>query len=302
MKLLYFTQDGGHRNNSNAIQRMCSVSNIEYEETRDINRVYRDDYNILIAIQGFVDPSMLPAHIKIIYGPQFWVFPSGPVVGPLRDELTGRAAFNCLSPWVKEFWLETVDSFVCPIEPFPYAVDVNRFVPQPSIEKIYDCLIYVKDRHADIVFNIVNILNLLNISCRIIKYGAYKEDEYIQALHQSKFMIVLDSTESQGFALQEAMSCGVPLLVFDVVSMKESFNNGRFDFTEYPHLKMLGTSVPYWSDQCGIRTCETERAEEYIKCMLQNYDKYNPREYIVNNLSEKPCMNRILSYFGYPLV
>ncbi len=297
MKLIYFTSCGGHQKNRDAIQRMCAVSGIEYEQSNDYNRIRRDDYDILMAIQRFVDPSTIPEKVKIIYGPQFWIFPEGPIIGPMRDELKGRVAFNCLSQWVKDFWLECAGNFICPVESFPFAVNCQKFSLKPDIKKTIDCIIYIKRREPNLIEYISNIVQSMNLNYRIFKYGSYSENDYIQALHQSKFMIVLDATESQGFALQEAMSSGIPLLIFDAKSMKDEFENG-YTYARYTDFKMLGTSIPYWSDDCGIKTHDYEKAEEHITYMLENYKKFNPRQYILDNLSEKPCMDRILNYFG----
>ncbi len=297
MKLIYFTSCGGHQKNRDAIQRMCAASGIEYEQSNDCDRIRRDDYDILMAIQRYVDPSTIPEKVKIIYGPQLWLFPEGPIIGKIRDELKGRAVYNCLSKWVGEYCLELGKEFVCPLEPFPFAVNCQKFCPQTNAEKCIDCIIYIKRREPSLVEYVCNIVQSINLNYCIFKYGSYSENDYIQALNQSKFMIVLDSTESQGFALQEAMSCGIPLLVFDAQSMKDEFENG-YTYARYTDYKMLGTSVPYWSDECGIKTNDYEKAEEHITYMLENYKKFNPRQYILDNLSEKPCMDRILTYFG----
>lgn len=297
MKLIYFTHCGGHPKNRDAIQRMCAAAGIEYEQSADYDRIRRDDYDILMAIMNYVDPATIPEKVKIIYGPQFWVMPEGPIIGPMRDELKGRAVFNCLSPWIREYFLEFAKEFICPIVPFPFAVDTNKFCPDPNIQKTLDCIIYIKRRESNLVEYLLKSVQAMNLNYRIFKYGSYSEQDYLQALHQSKFMIVLDATESQGFALQEAMSSGIPLLVFDAKSMKDEFEN-EFTYSRYTDKQMKGTSVPYWSDQCGIKTYEYDKAEDFIKNMLNNYQTFNPRQYVLDNLSEKPCMDRILSYFG----
>ncbi len=300
MKLIYFTPCGGHPKNRDAIQRMCAASGLEYEQTFDYTRISRDDYDILMTIQTFIDPATIPEKVKIIYGPQFWVIPEGPLCGPEREDLKGRAVLNCLSPWVKEHFCEFANNFICQLEPFPFAVDCTKFCPLPEIQKTLDCIIYIKRRDPALIEHVLTKVNELGLSHRIFKYGSYSEQDYRQALHQSKFMIVLDATESQGFALQEAMASGIPLLVFDAKSMKDEFEYG-YTYARYTDKKMLGTSVPYWSDQCGIKTYDYANALDHIKYMLENYEKFNPRQFILDNLSEKPCMNRILSYFGLKL-
>ena len=59
----------------------------------------------------------------------------------------------------------------------------------------------------------------------------------------SKYGIILDAHESQGFAIEEALSCNVPLLVWNVSSMSQEEGGN------YQHIP--ATSIPYWDKRCG---------------------------------------------------
>ena len=48
---------------------------------------------------------------------------------------------------------------------------------------------------------------------------------FFNYLQNSKYGIWLDAHESQGFALQEALSCNVPLLVWNISSMNQEYNS-----------------------------------------------------------------------------
>ena len=132
----------------------------------------------------------------------------------------------------------------------------------------------------------------------IFNYGNYTENDYLSSLKKCKFMISLDAHESQGFALQEAMSCNVPLLVLDAKSMHEETNNSNFTYSYLHNKKLLATSVPYWSEECGIKITDINKMSESIDNMMLNYKKYEPRNYIINTLSDKVCMQKILDYFN----
>jgi chitinase len=109
-------------------------------------------------------------------------------------------------------------------------------------------------------------------------------------------MLVLDAHESQGFALQEAMSCNVPLLVIDAMSMYDEKCDGInsvYDFLKPK--KLSATSVPYWSHECGVKINESNDLSDSIDKIMSN--KYTPREYIVRTLSDNVCMKRIIDYF-----
>jgi hypothetical protein len=246
----------------------------------------------------YINPDIVPSNIKIIYGPQFWVIPEPPIVGYFREDLVGRCVFNSLSKWVGDYYLELANEIIMPITYFPFAVDTNHFKPNNDINKEYDCIVYVKRRSNDLVNHTVNLLEQKGLKYRIFRYGSYNEEEYRDALHKSKFMLTLDAHESQGFALEEAMSSGVPLLVMDAKSMYDEMDNGVT--ATYEHLrpkKLVATSVPYWSDECGIKIADQSELEVAIDRMMNEYDRFTPRDYVVRTLSDEVCMKRILDYF-----
>ena len=195
-----------------------------------------------------------------------------------------------------------VGSLKVPLVTFPFAVDVDFFKPDLTKEKSIDCIVYIKRREIGTINTVLSILNNKGLTYSIFKYGNYSENDYINALHNSKFIISIDAHESQGFALEEAMSMNVPLLVLDATSMY--YEKGDEINSTYEYLKpknLFCTSVPYWSDECGIKITKTDcdTINTAIDSMLLNHKNYNPRQYILNTLSPEVCMKRILTYF-YP--
>jgi len=299
MKLIfYMTNSIPHHKNWDGIQRMCKSHNIEFEHTTSIERITQNNYDILYTTMYYINPDIVPSNIKIIYGPQFWVIPKPPIVGSFREDLVGRCVFNALSKWVGDFYLELANEIIMPIAYFPFAVDTNRFIPSNNVIKDYDCLVYIKRRSNDLVNYTVNLLDQKGLKYRIFRYGSYNEEEYRDALHKSKFMITLDAHESQGFGLEEAMSSGVPLLVMDAKSMYDEKNNGVTATYEYLRpKKLVATSVPYWSDECGIKITDQSELSTAVDRMMEQYKSFTPRDYVVRTLSDEVCMKRILDYF-----
>lgn len=300
MKLVFYMISGiPHPKNWSAIQRMCRSCNIEFEYTNDIERLKINNYDILYCIMYYVDPDIIPKNIKVIYGPQFWVIPEPPIVGKYRSDLEGRCVFNSLSKWVGDYYLELAGEIIVPLTYFPFAVDTNEFKPlYPSLEKEYDCIVYIKRRSNDLVNYTLSMLNQKGLKYKIFRYGSYNEEDYKDSLQKTKFMLTLDAHESQGFGLEEAMSSGVPLLVMDATSMYDEMDNGVN--ATYMHLKpnkLLATSVPYWSNECGIKITEQFELSDAIDRMLTIYQSFTPRDYIVRTLSDEVCMRRILDYF-----
>jgi hypothetical protein len=112
----------------------------------------------------------------------------------------------------------------------------------------------------------------LNQSYVILKYGDYTEDFFINLLKKSKYSIILDNTESQGIAVEEIMSCNLPLFVIDKTTW------------EYKGVKCNATSIPYWSDECGIKIDNFDCFNKYFNQFLTQINNYKPRNYILNNL------------------
>jgi hypothetical protein len=300
MKLILYIINGHpHNKNYKAIKRMCSSLEIEFEETTNYERIKLNNYDILMSCHNYVNPADIPTNIKIIMGPQFFVFPEGSIIGELNAEFSERCVYNILSPWIKSVFLEFVDSFIIPMKELPYSVDTSTFKPlEIPLEKEYDCILYVKRRSNELVNYTISLLNQKGLNYKVFRYGSYNEEEYKNSLQQTKFMLSLDAHESQGFALEEAMSSGVPLLVMDATSMYDEMNNGVN--ATYEHLrpkKLLATSVPYWSDECGIKITEKSEISDAIDKMLTTYQTFTPRDYIVRTLSDEVCMKRILDYF-----
>jgi glycosyltransferase involved in cell wall biosynthesis len=299
-KLVFYMTSGiPHPKNWDAIQRMCRSYNIDFEYTNDLERLKRNDYDILYTIMYYVDPDIIPNNIKIVYGPQFWVIPEPPIVGKYRPELEGRCVFNSLSKWVANYYLELGKELIMPLGQFPFSVDTDKFKPlEPSCPKEYDCIVYIKRRSNKLVNNVLNLLSNKDLRYKIFKYGSYNEEDYKWSLHRSKFMISLDAHESQGFGLEEAMSCNVPLLVIDAQSMYDEMDDGNNATYKYLEpAKLEATSVPYWSSECGIKLKGDIGLNEAIDYMTSYYKDFNPRDYIIKTLSNEVCMKRILDYF-----
>lgn len=288
-----------------AIFAMCRSKGIDIEHTKDFERVKRCDYDILYSTNNIFSPDLIDENIKIIFGPQLWVFPEPPFVGPFDEKNKKRCVYNCLSKWVEDYCKEFSDSFAHDFYAFPFSVNFEKFSPAfPPVHPTQriDCILYSKLRAVAYLEATVRILQEKGIVYRIFKYGSYKEQDYLENLRKAKFMLTLDRHESQGYALQEAMATGVPLLVFESKDMYEEKPDGVNSIYEKYRIegkKLLSTCVPYWDDEmCGIKIDDFDDMPSAIDKMMVEYTKFNPREYIVKTLSPEKCMDKILDYFG----
>jgi hypothetical protein len=296
MKLVVYEPDNIHNihiKNLLGIQLMCRSRNIDFEFSTQLERLQLHDYNILYLINSFVEPTTLPSHVKIIFGPQMGTFTHSGVTGDFRHDLVGKCVFNGLSDWIIKM-REEYAPFSIPCHCFPFAVDIEQFQPR-NVQKDLDCIVYIKHRNPNFVEEAMKIIAKTGISFQPIYYASYQEYYYMSLLDRAKFMICLDANESQGFALEEAMACDVPLLVCDVKSMYEEYYGDIQPHAQWKPKQLLATSVPYWSDECGVRIFDLEDLPMAIETMKTK--EFHPRPYIVKTLSAGVCMDRILKYF-----
>ena len=58
-----------------------------------------------------------------------------------------------------------------------------------------------------------------------------------------------------------------------------------------------GTSIPYWSSDCGEKFDKFENFDEVFNLFLSKLDVYNPKKYIDSELSPKKSIDTLLKLF-----
>jgi hypothetical protein len=283
-----------HPKNKESMIRMCKSVGIEYEATNDRGRLNRTDYEYLWLPMFWISPDDLPSHVKIMYGPQFFVFPEGNLIGPRNPEWSKRAVYNLLADWNLDVFKEFAKDTVIPLVALPFGIN-------PAIEDVksnlkhLDCIIYFKQRNPKHLEYTEGILKGMNFSYKVFKYGSYNNSEYINALKNTKFVLWIGRHESQGFAFQECLASNVPILVWDVISMLDEWGS----YQEYKGIKNLyATAAPCWSSICGERIIRDYELPKAIRNIMANLHNYRPREFILNNVADKVVMNQVLQCFN----
>ena len=131
------------------------------------------------------------------------------------------------------------------------------------------------------------------ISYAELKYGRYKEGDFQDLLGRAKAMIFLCEHETQGIAYQQALSCNVPILAWD--------RGGYWqDPNFYPdRVKFDGvSSVPYWSESCGLKFKEISEFYDVFGQFWPNVtaQHYAPRDYILDNLTLEKAATAYLKH------
>ena len=292
MKILIIEQWLHHKNKIGFeimlkyIQENNLISNLTYTfgTVRDLDK---EVWNIVYSPATPINTLRYP-NIKFIFGPHFSVFPNQ-MLQSINNQRK-NALYIQPSEWVRDAWVKMNAEYFLPIKTLNFAVDTNRFKPESN--KRNEIFVYFKRRKQDELNVLENFLRENRLQYKVFDYmKKYDENEYLKTLRNAKFGIILGATESQGFAIQEALSCDVPLLVWNSTSMLQEVGGN------YPDLP--ATSIPYWNNKCGEVFYKWSEFKEKFDAILSGIkkNKYNPRQFVIDELSAKPCAERVVKLF-----
>lgn len=232
--------------------------------------------------------------LNAVVGPNIYILPRNI---PTDIDLS-KFVYIHPSVWAQDMWTH-LGFKKCPLDHWAAGIDTNEFTERTKPDD-GEVIIYFKQRHKEELAHIESILKKKNISYKIISYGHYKQSEYIEVLKKARYVIWLGRQESQGIALEEAMAMNVPILVWDVLNMghwtptekeKKIFND-----TELAYDK--ATSAEYFDDRCGIKVKLAEQIESSITQMEVEWKNFQPRAYILENLSLKKQAKDLIELFN----
>ena len=242
-----------------------------------------DSFDIVYCPSLSVDVSLYPG-VRFVFGPHLSVFPDASQLKLIRGSVYLQP-----SSWVLDFWKGYDCCQDIRLRVLPFGVDTDLFRPIEGVEadvKKENVVVYFKRRKPQELLFVENILKSYNIPYRVFEYGSYSEADYLQYLKGAKYGIWLDAHESQGFALEEALSMNVPLLVWNVRTMSQEYGSSYPDVT--------ATTIPYWDDSCGEVVYDCEDFMKVYSVFLSKLDSYRPREFVIKGLSIDVCSARFV--------
>lgn len=216
---------------------------------------------------------------RLIAGPNLIIVPeqSNGIISSAKIDIILQP-----SDWTKNFMASLKPDLDDKIKVWPAGVAMP--ILNESL-KTNGLLVYLKDSRAErLLPEIRSSLQRQNRSFEIIKYNKFQQSEYFAKLGKSRALIYLGNSESQGLALQEAWARNIPTLVLN----KEYFEYKKYKF---PAEKI---SAPYLNDQNGI-FFDTNNFEEKFLEFWSKLTSFQPREYVLNNLSDKICAQKFLA-------
>jgi len=285
MRVLCINHGMHHKN----INFLLKCKKIDFCFIKNVEDMYNFDLNTFDAVISPclpLDVSKFP-NTKFIFGPQFSVFPDNSL-----DIIKGpKTSYNQLSEWVVNMWKSFPICDNLNLVSLPFGVDTEKFMSTKNIRERNKVLVYFKNRNPSDLCLVENFLQEKNVEFKVFSYNSgYNENEYLNYLQNSKFCIWIDAHESQGFALQEALSCDVPLLVWNVKSMNQAHG--------YNYLDIPATSTSYWHEKCGEVFYNINDFEKSYSKFIDCLETYKPREFILENLSIDSCETKFIEYIN----
>lgn len=271
---------GLHHKNEHAMSKYGQIKWTRVNKISDCNDF--TSFDAVFCPGSMVNVSDYP-NTKFIFGPHLAVFPND----SLSIVCGSNSTYIQPSQWVVDIWKLYPVCSRLNMKPIPFGVDTDRFSPIDTNNKQNKVLVYFKGRIPEELQLITQFLNHNLISFKIFNYKeGYNEKEYIDYLQCCKYGIWIDAHESQGFALEEALSCNVPLLVWSVSSLNQEYG---YSYPDFP-----ATTIPYWDTRCGEVFYNACDFESTFQTFLLRLDSYHPREYIVENLSIDVCEKKFI--------
>ena len=213
-----------------------------------------------------------------IIGPQVWLFD-----GYGQFLIENQNYYKKLiapSQWVKDKFINKFNLPENKVAVWPVGIETFNNVREVN----YDCLIYFKRRDESELSAVKKFLISRGLSYRMVEYGSYSEYGFTQLVNQAKFCFLINGTESQGIAVQEIMSMGVPIIAWD---LKEWLDQGEA-------YRVPATSIPYWDERCGEKFYSIDKLEETFDNFYARINDYDPKAYVKENLSFESSVKTLL--------
>ncbi len=221
---------------------------------------------------------------KLLAGPNLVEFPSD-----RRELITATEIDVYIVPdrFTRDLYVADCPELGSRCQPWPAGVDTEYWKPVLNRADRHRILIYDKKVSEPVDTKlIVTTLEKFGYQVEIIQYGCYTNEQYLQALQHATLMVGFSKSESQGIAWAEAWSADVPTLII------------RNDRVTYRHKTFKSSTAPYLSPQTGMFFNDLLDFENVFNDWKKNQDKFNPRQWVMDHLSDEKCAQELCNLAG----
>ena len=258
--------------------------------------IYYHEYNwIHDAPEGIIEAGL--ASRPVLVGPNTATMPRD--LPRFRRPLHPASIYLFPSFWPMRAWTN-MGYKECRMEIWAAGIDLLSF---PSRRRLYgdpnQVLIYFKNRDEGLLRRTLDLLQEGGYSHEIFRYGNYKEAEYQAALERSKAAIWLGGTESQGFALMEAMASGLPILVLDARSLADNVHDQRAPLVPIFPSQFIAsgaTTAPYFNQHCGLKIVSKDLNIGILRQFMENIETFDPAAFVRAEHSLSKSAERLVGF------
>ena len=281
INLYYSEAYWGHSATMNGPHKVVDnlIKSLEQEKIDYAINEEKYEHNFLVQY----DATAHEKHSKIeqdttVIGPQVWLFDGYGQF--LIENQNYYKKIIAPSEWVKNKFITKFNLPEEKLAVWPVGIEEFNNIREPN----YDCLIYFKRRDQSELDAVKQFLDRKNLTYKMVQYGGYGEDGFKQLVNSAKFCFLINGTESQGIAVQEIMSMGVPIIAWDI---KEWLDQGEA-------YRVPATSIPYWDERCGEVFFNIDDLEVTFSKFYATLDKYDPKAFVKDTLSFECSVKTLL--------
>ena len=201
--------------------------------------------------------------------------------------------------WKSRGWLRTLGFCPSPVDTQRWSLQQadtqtnftgskRAFGPGNSPYVEAKCILYIKRigkdqaflAHPDLLVKAEDWLRELGLQCQIFTYGSYSNKDLQSAAVSADFAVIVDGTETQGYALQSIMAADVPVFLIG--------NNLGHVYQMAPYFDKVRSGA--------FATLQTD-SSLVLKHFLARLPEFRPREVMIERVgfnASVSCIHRIL--------
>jgi hypothetical protein len=231
---------------------------------------------------------------KLLAGPNIVEFPSD-----ARALLCATEVDLCITPGLltSNLYVEDCPELAGRCAAWPAGVDVRYWAPDASGSPRDKIIVYDKQVQGPTAPRepFIQFVKSKGYDVTVLTYGCYSSDEYRKLLQEAQLMIGFTAAESQGIAWTEAWATDVPTLLW--YKGAHSFNHPRSQGRTFET-----SPAPYLTAQTGGMFKSMDEFEWSFMQWEQNKARFQPREWVLNNMSDEVCARLLCGLAGLAVV